>query len=156
MKKMITTLCLSLFLVAGLFAQVAAADVEKAYTILEASDDAAQANWGGSWRMPTITEFTALGTATTSAWTADYEGSGVAGLVFTSKADSSKKLFFPASGYCSDGSMADVGRCGYYWSSLLYSDDFTYAHNLYFAKNSMYMDGDSIRSIGYLVRGVAD
>ena len=39
MKKMITTLCLSLFLVAGLFAQVAAADVEKAYTILEASDD---------------------------------------------------------------------------------------------------------------------
>ena len=39
MKKMITTLCLSLFLVAGLFAQVAAADVEKAYTILEASSD---------------------------------------------------------------------------------------------------------------------
>lgn len=39
MKKMITTLCLSLFLVAGLFAQVATADVEKAYTILEASDD---------------------------------------------------------------------------------------------------------------------
>ena len=39
MKKIITTLCLSLFFVAGLFAQVSAADVEKAYTILEASDD---------------------------------------------------------------------------------------------------------------------
>ena len=39
MKKLFTTLCLSLFFVAGLFAQVSAADVEKAYTILEASDD---------------------------------------------------------------------------------------------------------------------
>ena len=39
MKKIITTLCLSLFFVAGLFAQVSAADVEKAYKILEASDD---------------------------------------------------------------------------------------------------------------------
>ena len=39
MKKIITTLCLSLFFVAGLFAQVSAADEEKAYKILEASDD---------------------------------------------------------------------------------------------------------------------
>ena len=39
MKKVITTLCLSLFLVAGLFAQISAANVEKAYKILEASDD---------------------------------------------------------------------------------------------------------------------
>ena len=39
MKKLIITLCLSLFLVAGLFAQVSAADEEKAYKILEASDD---------------------------------------------------------------------------------------------------------------------
>ena len=39
MKKIALFLCLSLFFVAGLFAQVSAADVEKAYQILEASDD---------------------------------------------------------------------------------------------------------------------
>ena len=39
MKKIISTLCLTLFLVAGLFAQVSAADTEKAFTILEATDD---------------------------------------------------------------------------------------------------------------------
>ena len=39
MKKIITTLSLSLVLAAGLFAQVSAANVEKAYTILEATDD---------------------------------------------------------------------------------------------------------------------
>ena len=39
MKKFVSFLCLLLFFVAGLFAQVSAADVEKAYKILEASDD---------------------------------------------------------------------------------------------------------------------
>ncbi|MBO4532786.1 MAG: outer membrane lipoprotein-sorting protein [Treponema sp.] len=39
MKRLITFLCLSLFMMAGLFAQVPAADAEKAYTILEATDD---------------------------------------------------------------------------------------------------------------------
>ena len=39
MKKILTFLCLSLVLAAGLFAQVSAADAEKAYKILEASDD---------------------------------------------------------------------------------------------------------------------
>ena len=39
MKKIITALCLSLLMVAGLFAQVSAENVEKAYKILEASDD---------------------------------------------------------------------------------------------------------------------
>lgn len=39
MKRLFTTLCLSLFLVTGLFAQVSSADVEKAYKIMEATDD---------------------------------------------------------------------------------------------------------------------
>ena len=39
MKKIFTFLALSLFFVAGLFAQVSAADTEKAFTILEATDD---------------------------------------------------------------------------------------------------------------------
>lgn len=90
-------------------------------TVLDICDDAARANWGGSWRMPTTEEFAALGTATTSAWTADYQGSGVSGLVLTDKTDSSKVLFFPAAGSCSYGSVLYVGRIGYYWSSSVRS-----------------------------------
>lgn len=96
-------------------------------TTLEASDDAAVANWGGSWRMPTTEEYAALGAAVNFAWTADYQGSGVAGLVCTDKTDSSKVLFFPATGYYINGSVHDVGSRGYYWSSSVYSSDTRYA-----------------------------
>ena len=124
-------------------------------TVLEAEDDAVQAVWGGSWRMPTTEEFQALSTATTSAWTADYEGSGVAGLVLTSKADSSKKLFFPAAGNCDRGSMLDVGSHGYYWTSSLLTSNVTYGSYLYFYNGLNYLSSYSRRS-GCSVRPVAD
>lgn len=91
-------------------------------TTLEASDDAARANWGGSWRMPTKDEFVALGSAVNTAWTSSYNSSGVAGLVCTDKTDSSKVLFFPAAGNCRNGSVGDVGKFGGYWSSSLFDN----------------------------------
>jgi hypothetical protein len=82
--------------------------------VLEASDDAVQANWGGQWRMPTTAEFQALSNVVNTAWTANYQGSGVAGLVCTDKVDSSKVLFFPAGGICGDDSVGYVGEFGHY------------------------------------------
>ena len=68
--------------------------------------------------MPTTAEFQALGAAVNTTWTADYQGSGVAGLVCTDKTDSSKTLFFPACGSCYDGSVyyvsSFVGSYGIY------------------------------------------
>lgn len=125
-------------------------------TVLDLSDDAARANMGGLWRMPTTAEFQALGTATTSAWTADYEGSGVAGLVLTSNADSSKKLFFPAAGYCYDGSVDYVGRYGYYWSSSVSSSDVQDAYSLDFYSRRVYWQLNYYRHFGFAVRGVVD
>lgn len=122
-------------------------------SVLEAEDDAATVNMGSDWRMPTTAEFQALGTATTSAWTADYEGSGVAGLVLTSKSDSSKKLFFPAAGSCGDGSMLNVGKDGLYWSSSLDSSNKTYGKCLYFIRSGCVVDS-YYRSYGCSVRGV--
>ena len=104
--------------------------------------------------MPTTAEFQALGTATTSAWTSSYEGSGVAGLVLTSKADSSKKLFFPACGYAGNGSVDDVGDYGSCWSSSLDSGSVSYAHRLYFGNGSVDWDNGNYRCYGYSVRGV--
>ena len=124
-------------------------------TTLQSSDDAVTAAWGGSWRMPTIEEFQALSTATTSAWTADYEGSGVAGLILTSKADSSKKLFFPAAGNCNLGSVLDVGSHGYYWSSSLLTSNKTYGSYFRFYNGLNYLSS-YIRRSGSSVRGVCD
>ena len=123
-------------------------------TVLDASDDAVTAAWGGNWRMPTTAEFQALVTATTSAWTSSYEGSGVSGLVLTSKEDSSKKLFFPAAGSCSGGSVGGVGSRGSYWSSLPNpSLGVEYGMTLSFNSRLVYT-ANGERKDGFPVRGV--
>ena len=123
-------------------------------TVLEAEDDAAVANWGGSWRMPTTAEFQALGSAVNTAWTADYQGSGVAGLVCTDKTDSSKTLFFPAAGFCYNGSVYNVGNYGSYWSSSLRTDDRQFAYYLHFYSYNAYWKYNDYRCCGFAVRPV--
>ena len=130
-------------------------------TMLDGCDDAATLNWGGAWRMPTTAEFQALGNAVNTAWTASYQGSGVAGIVCTDKTDSSKVLFFPAAGYCSDGSVNYVGSDGRYWSSSLVTlDDMYSAYSLYFYSDSTIWDcrfvvyGNDGRWGGFSVRPV--
>ena len=76
---------------------------------LEKSDDAVTAAWGDSWKIPTIEEFKKLSAAVNTAWTTDYQGSGVSGLVCTDKTNSSKVLFFPAAGICSYGVVHHIG-----------------------------------------------
>ena len=123
-------------------------------TVLEASDDAAVANWGGSWRMPKTDEFKALGAAVNTEWTADYQGSGVAGLVCTDKTDSSKTLFFPAAGNCYHGSVRSVGDDGYYWSSSLYTNFRQSAYSLYFYSDNADWNSYDGRYFGFAVRPV--
>jgi uncharacterized protein (TIGR02145 family) len=124
--------------------------------VLQASDDAVTAAWGGNWRMPTTEEFQALETATTSAWTSSYEGSGVAGLVLTSNADSNKKIFFPIAGKCSDDTIEDANSGGYYWSSSKdeYDDDTAYRLSLY--NDYIGFGSCDNRYIGSTIRGVLD
>jgi hypothetical protein len=104
--------------------------------------------------MPTTAEFQALSRATTSAWTADYEGSGVAGLVLTSKADSSKKLFFPAAGLCVSDTADHVGREGDYWSSSVFNSNIQRIYTVDFGSSSVYWQFFSDRYYGFPVRGV--
>ena len=92
-------------------------------TVLDASDDAVQAAWGGSWRMPTKDEYGALRKAIDFI---DADGntitgtdkrttlSGVTGIYVADKTDHSKRLFFPAAGYCDNVSMVNVGVAGLY------------------------------------------
>jgi len=123
-------------------------------TVLDLSDDAAKANWGGAWRMPTTEELQALGNAVNAVWTTNYNGSGINGLLCTDKTDSSKTLFFPAVGYCENGSVGDVGSNGSFWSSSLYSDDVVNAWSLDFSNEGTYWGSSNYRYDGYAVRGV--
>ena len=120
---------------------------------LEASDDAAVANWGGSWRMPTTDDFQALGAAVNTAWT---QVNNVYGILCTDKTNSSKTLFFPAAGFCDDGSVEDVGNGGIYWSSSLYTFDRQNAYYLSFSSYNASWDSLNSRCYGYAVRPVAN
>lgn len=118
---------------------------------LESTDDAAVANWGGSWRMPTTAEFQALGAAVDTAWT---QVNNVYGILCTDKTDSSKTLFFPAAGRCSGGSVRAVGSYGNYWSSSLSISGKQYAYFLYFGSKNAYWGNNEDRYCGFAVRPV--
>ena len=124
-------------------------------TTLEPTDDAATVNMGAGWQTPSVYQFQLLlVNYTTSAWTADYEGSGVAGLVCTDKTDSSKTLFFPACGYCYNSSVYDVGSYGHYWSRGVYTTSKEQSYYLSFGQGGSNYNARSNRNTGLTIRGI--
>ena len=87
--------------------------------VLEAVDDAAVQRWGGSWRMPTLKEWTGLFQATDHIWQDNYNGSGVKGVLLVSKVPGfiGNSIFLPLSGYFMSNIHYDDGSGGDYWSS---------------------------------------
>ena len=121
-------------------------------TTLEMSDDAARANWGGSWRMPTATELNVLRNNCTWTWTTQ---NGVKGYKVTSKKNGNS-IFLPAAGYRGDNSdLNGAGDDGRYWSSSLNTDGgHPYgASDLSFHSSLVLWSGAS-RYYGYSVRPV--
>ncbi len=88
---------------------------------LEASDDAATANWGSDWRMPTKTELEELAIECTWTWTTDYNSTCVAGYIVSSKAaGNTNAIFLPAASYRADkDAPSSIGSYGYYRCSSL-------------------------------------
>ena len=117
-------------------------------TTLLPEDDAATANWGSDWRMPTEEEWQELYNNTTHTWTTQ---NGVNGRLFTASNGSS--LFLPAAG-CRNGSgLGSAGSWGYYWSSSLGTDSPYNAWGFYFNSDSFFV-GSSYRYYGQSVRAV--
>ena len=113
------------------------------------SYDAATANWGAPWRMPSVAQIKELLNNTTSIWTSE---NGENGWKFTGS--NGGTLFFPAAGYRWISDLYDAGSNGYYWSSTLYESSPGNAYCLYFGSGyagwNYYcrrLDGLSVRPV---------
>ena len=85
-------------------------------TLLDLEDDAARANWGGTWRMPSDKEWGELISQCTWEWNEEKQG-----YVITSNQTgyTDKSIFLPAAGYQGWGHLSCSTTCGQYWSTSL-------------------------------------
>ena len=110
--------------------------------------DAATANWGDSWRMPTYDECTELISDCTWTWTTQ---NSVKGYLVTGTNGNS--IFLPAAGFYTGSSHKQGGYYGRYWSSTPNSS--YYAYYILFESGILYMN-DWYRYYGRSVRPVTD
>ena len=117
-------------------------------TTLEAADDAAAANWGGDWAMPTAADFKELIDKCKTDWTDNYNNTGESGLVVSGNGNS---IFLPTAG-CHEGAnfYVNVGR---YWSASL-GDKTFYAQTLNICSEGQRNDYCCDRCFGCTVRPV--
>ena len=84
-------------------------------TQLDISDDAASANWGGDWRMPTAAEWEELRRECT--WTWSNKGYKVTSDI------NGKSIFLPAAGSMNESTHSNQSEYGWYRSSSLDTDN---------------------------------
>lgn len=109
---------------------------------LTAAYDAATANWGDNWRMPTLDEIKELLDDCFWSWTSQ---NGVNGYLVTGPNGNS--IFLPAAGYRYDTGVYGRGSNGYCWSGTLGENQSDNAYGLYFGS------GGRDWSSGYRYRG---
>ncbi len=128
---------------------------------LEASDDAATNSRGTAWHIPTKTEFDELinGSNTTCVWESNYQNTGIAGYLITSKKEgyTSNKIFLPASGKkissTTAGTATDQNTFGNYWLSTL-SSTTTAGYCFAFGSAEAIHSNNIDRSTGMTIRPV--
>ena len=119
---------------------------------LTSSHDAATANWGGSWRMPTKDEQRELLDNCEWEWTTqnDVNGCKVTG-------PNGNSIFLPAAGYRYGSSLYNDGDYGYYWSSTPNDDDYDYgAYGLDFDDGYVYVRWYYYRRDGLTIRPITE
>lgn len=113
--------------------------------------DAAAANWGGSWRMPTQEELQELYDECSWQWTVQ---NGVNG--YKVMGTNGNNIFIPAAGCRIGLSLQGAGERGYYWTSTPYDGNSAgSACRLYFSSSS-YNVGHNSRYGGLCVRPVSE
>ena len=124
-------------------------------TELERFHDAASANWGGTWRIPTDAEWTWLRNNCTWTWTTQ---GGVKGMLVRSNIAgyTDNTIFLPAAGFREDTSLNEAEYIGNYWSSsLLIAGPFA-AWRVCFLTTGVVLGEYDNRYYGQSVRPVSD
>ena len=123
-------------------------------TVLDPANDAATANWGEPWRMPTDEEWMALCNRDVFDWAWDET---VQGYIVTSNIPGYEGAFIslPAAGFMSGLELINVGISGFYWSSSLSEAQSDFAKYAYFNPEEMGRTSH-FRYFGYPVRPVCD
>ena len=116
---------------------------------LDSEDDAASANWGSSWRMPSADQMKELCRSCTWQW---IQRNGVNGQQVTGP--NGNNIFLPVAGLRGEGSLLQAGVSGYYWSRTVNTADPDGACCLFFDSNSMDDAGSGNRIAGFSVRAV--
>ena len=116
----------------------------------ESKYDAATANWGVDWRMPTLDELKELHENCTWEWISsnDFKGYKVTG-------PNGNSIFLPAAGFYYESSLIGAGDRGDYWSSSPIGNQTIFAYSLDFYNNSFHgvtniqnrFDGLSVRPV---------
>ena len=118
-------------------------------TILELSDDAANVNWGGAWRVPSVEEQKELLSKCMWKWT---KRNVVSGYLVT--ANNGNSIFLPAGGMRIGSNMHQVGETGYYWNRSRDDKYHIYAHYNSFGVDGYDINDSYIRYFGHLIRPV--
>ena len=129
------------------------ASYEKSWSDIggNSSRDAARANWGDDWRLPTIEEFHELLDNCTWEWTTQ---NGHNGYKVTSKKNG-QSIFLPAAGWRYGASKDLVDEYGLYWSSTPSDFDVDNAFFLFFYEDYHYLNW-YYRYFGHSVRPVLE
>ncbi len=112
--------------------------------------DAARANWGGTWRLPTQAEMQELIDKCTWTWTSQGGRNG-----YRVTGPNGSSIFLPAAGYRYGSSLNVAGDYGYYWSSPPFESAARIACSLYFVSSDHSLDW-YYRYSGQSVRPVSD
>jgi len=120
-------------------------------TELLPEDDAATANWGSDWQMPSYDQIKELynSSYTTTTWTTQ---NGKDGRLIKSKSNGNS-IFLPAAGGRYDTSLTSAGNWGYYWSRSNETSYNNYAYYLGFKSDKIGWYA-SYRYYGFSVRPV--
>lgn len=111
--------------------------------------DAAVANWGPTWLMPTKAQIEELLSNCTAQWLS-YQG--VKGCLLTSKVNA-ESIFLPASGYFVGKAPVMAGSIGCYWSGTANAGDNTSSYGLYIDEDGANSYWNN-RYAGHCVRAV--
>lgn len=121
-------------------------------TVLDLDDDAARANCGGTWRMPTKEEWEELISNCSWTWTTI---NGINGQLVTSDING-RRIFLPAAGGWGDTDLYYAGSRGYYWSSSLNADNPARAWEVSFYSGPNFGTIPGNRCAGFSVRPVCE